>query len=200
MLSNDAEVTETMVATVARFVCAAYSPKASTSRTSPNCEVISSASIWQKVTSYLILWALRALRQHVLRVHPSQSVGTGQHCSAGSDPHLDPPQNGHHKKSDGQLKPTTTNALPAPKAIIETVSCQCKTDCSSARCSCRTQNLSCTNLCQCSSECQNDEDTQKLNKYETDDDDDSNDIWRLKVVQKIKRISVMRSMLVFNGH
>ena len=100
--------------------------------------------------------------------YPSQSVG--QANIALQDPQLDPLQNGYHKESDGQLKPTMTDALPAPKAIIEMVSCQCKRDCSSARCSCRTNNLACTNLCQCGSECKNDEDTQT--QYETDDDDD----------------------------
>jgi len=32
------------------------------------------------------------------------------------------PQNGYHNESDGQLKPTMTDALPASKAIIEMVS------------------------------------------------------------------------------
>ena len=63
-----------------------------------------------------------------------------------------------------------TDALPAPQVITEMVSCQCKTDCSSNRCPRRAKNLSCTDLCQCGSECQNDKDTQ--NNYETDDDDD----------------------------
>src|SRR6218665_428880 len=103
--------------------------------------------------------------------YPSQSVGTGQYCSAGTS--VGSPENGDHTDSDGQLKPTMTDALPAPKAIIEMVSCHCKTDCSSARCSCRTNNLSCTDLCRCGSECQNDEDTQ--NKHETDDDNDDDD-------------------------
>lgn len=115
---------------------------------------------------------LGALRQHVLRVHIQARVW-GQASIALQDPQLDPLQNGYHKEFDGQLKPTMTDTLPAPKAVIEMVRCQCKTDCSSARCSCRTKNLSCTDLCQCDSEYQNDEDTQ--NKYETDDDDDGDD-------------------------
>ena len=86
---------------------------------------------------------------------------------------MDPLQNGYHKESDSKLKPSMTDALLS-KAIIEMVSCQCKRDCSSARCSCRKNNLSCTDLCQCGSACQKDEDTQ--NKYETDDDDDSDDM------------------------
>ena len=44
------------------------------------------------------------------------------------DPQLDSLQNGYHIEFDGQLKPSMTDALPAPKAIIEMVSCQCKTD------------------------------------------------------------------------
>src|SRR6218665_2861898 len=103
--------------------------------------------------------------------YPSQSVGTGH--IALQELQLDPLKNGYHKDSDGQLKPTMPDALPAPKAINEMVSCHCKTDCSSAICSCITNNLSCTELCQCGSECQNDEDTQ--NKHETDDDDDDDD-------------------------
>jgi len=81
---------------------------------------------------------LGALRQHVLRVHIQARVW-GQASIALQDPQLDPLQNSYHKESDGQLKPTMTDALPAPKAIIEMVRCQCKTDCSFARCSCRTR-------------------------------------------------------------
>jgi len=81
---------------------------------------------------------LGALRQHVLRVHIQARVW-GQASIALQDPQLDPLQNGYHKEFDGQLKPTMTDTLPAPKAVIEMVRCQCKTDCSSARCSCRTR-------------------------------------------------------------
>ena len=98
----------------------------------------------------------------------------GQASIALQHPQFDPMQNGYHKESDGQLKPTMSDALPAPQAVIEMVSCHCKTDFSSARCSCRTRNLSCTDLCQCSSDCENDEDTQS--RYETDDNDDGDDM------------------------
>jgi len=138
-------VTETMSATLASFVCAAYSPKASTSRPSPNSDGISSASIWQKVTSYPLPWSSETTCP--ASPYSSQSVGTGQHCSPGSSCRM-----ANHKESDGQLKPTMTDALPAQQAVIEMVICHCKTNCSSARCSC-------TDLCQCSSDCENDEDT-----------------------------------------
>lgn len=34
---------------------------------------------------------------------------------------LDPLQNGYYKDDKGQLRPTTSDVLPAPKAIIEMV-------------------------------------------------------------------------------
>ncbi|CAL8379836.1 unnamed protein product [Arctogadus glacialis] len=80
-----------------------------------------------------------------LRVHIQARVW-GQASIALQDSQMDPLQNGYHKESDSQLKPTMTDALPALKAIIE----------------------------MCGSACQKDEDTQ--NKYETDEDDDSDDM------------------------
>src|SRR6218665_574472 len=167
MLSTEAEVTQTMLANLASFVCAAYSPKGI------NINTIFELR-WYLVCKHMaesdkLPPTLVALRQHVLRVHIQARVW-GQASIALQELQLDPLKNGHHKDSEGQLKSTMTDALPAPKAIIEMVSCHCKTDCSSARCSCRTNNLSCTDLCRCGSECQNDEYTQ--NKHETDDDDD----------------------------
>ena len=166
MLSTEEEVTETMLATLASFVCAAYSPKGIYIKSISELR-------WHLFCKHMaesnkLPPTLGALRQHVLRVHIQARVW-GQASIALQDSQMDPLQNGYHKESDGQLKPTMTDALPAPKAIIEMVSCQCKRDCSSARCSCRKNNLSCTDLCQCGSACQNDEDTQ--DKYETDDDD-----------------------------
>ena len=79
----------------------------------------------------------------------------GQASIALQDHQLDLLQNGYYKESDGQWKPTMTDALPAPHALAE-------------------YDLFCTDLCQCSSECQNVEDTQ--NMYKTDDNDDGHDM------------------------
>jgi len=114
-----------------------------------------------------------ALKQHILRVHIQARVW-GQAAIAHQDAQLDPLENGYFKDADGRLRPTTTDVLPAPKAIVEMVRCQCKADCSSARCSCRTKNLTCTDLCQCGSQCQNDEDSQN-NAHLSDDEDEDDD-------------------------
>ena len=43
---------------------------------------------------------------------------------------------------------------PAPESLVECVECKCKSGCSTMRCSCRKNELKCTDLCRCSG-CQN---------------------------------------------
>ena len=76
---------------------------------------------------------------------------------------------------DGLLKPMTIEVLPAPKAILEMVQGRCKSGCSSGRCSCKVTDLACTDMCQCSSQCQKDEDSEALIHHSDDDDDDDDD-------------------------
>ncbi|KAI4810921.1 hypothetical protein KUCAC02_013848, partial [Chaenocephalus aceratus] len=65
---------------------------------------------------------LGVLKQHILRVHVQTRVWA-QAAIALQDPQLDPLHNGYFRDSDG-MKPTTTEVLPAPKAIIEMVQCR----------------------------------------------------------------------------
>ena len=113
---------------------------------------------------------LGALKQHILRAHVQARVW-GQ-AVVPQQELLDPLENGYHRDSnDGQLKPTTTDVPPAPKAIVEMGRCQCKGNCSSNRCSCKSGNLPCTDLCFCSTQCENDDDTH-YGIRESDDDSD----------------------------
>lgn len=66
---------------------------------------------------------------------------------------------------DDRLVAITTDELPAPIGLIELSMCSCKTDCSTARCTCRKNKLICTDMCKCSDECENDD-------VDNDDDDD----------------------------
>ena len=36
---------------------------------------------------------------------------------------------------------------PAPEKLLKTIFCNCKTDCSTKKCSCRSFNLVCTDIC-----------------------------------------------------
>ena len=86
---------------------------------------------------------------------------------------LDPLQNGYHNDhDDGLLNPTPLMCHQHQKAIIEMVRYQCKGNCTSNRCSCKSNNLPCTDLCMCDTHCENDEDTYYENR---DSDDDSVD-------------------------
>jgi len=91
MLSIEAEVTETMLATLASFVCAAYLPKGSYIKTISELR-------WHLFCKHMVESdklppTLGALTQHVLRVH-IQARAWGQASIALQDPQLDSMQNG----------------------------------------------------------------------------------------------------------
>ena len=112
-----------------------------------------------------------ALRHHILRTHVQARVW-GQAAVPQQD-QLNPEENGYSRELfDGQLKPKTTNPPAAPDAIVETVRCQCKEQCSNNHCSCKAANLPCTYLYLCSTDCNNDADT-FYEALRTDNDSDS---------------------------
>jgi len=145
MLSENNEVTEDLISTLASFVCAAYCPKGLHIQSIP-------AMRWHLFCKHMaesdkLPPTIGTLKQHILRVHIQARVW-GQ-ASIAQQEFLDPLQNGFYKDALGQFKPTTTEVLPAPDSIIEMVRCQCKKDCLSQKCSCKLKNLPCTDLCQC---------------------------------------------------
>ncbi|KAK5907200.1 hypothetical protein CesoFtcFv8_005077 [Champsocephalus esox] len=115
MLLDEAEVAEGMLSTLASFVCAAYSPKGINIKTIP--ELRWHLFCKHRAESDKLPPTLGALKQHILRVHVQTRVWA-QAAIALQDPQLDPLHNGYFRDSDG-MKPTTTEVLPAPKAIIE---------------------------------------------------------------------------------
>ena len=111
-----------------------------------------------------------ALKQHILEL--VFKLEYGARLQLPQQELLDPLENDYHRDSDdGQLKPTTTDVPPAAEAIVEMVRCQCKGNCSSNRCSCKSKKLSCTDLCLCNTQCENDDDMHYDN-HEPDDDSD----------------------------
>ena len=60
------------------------------------------------------------------------------------------------KVQDEQYYPVITNKHVASKELLEIVRCNCKTDCSTKRCTCRRNNLECSSACeQCRGICSN---------------------------------------------
>lgn len=50
-------------------------------------------------------------------------------------------------RQEGDLHPVRTTLPPAPDEIIQLISCSCKGDCSSAKCSCKKNGITCSALC-----------------------------------------------------
>ena len=169
MLTSSNEVSETQLSTLASFVCTAYCPKGINIKSIP--ELRWHLFCKQMAEGVRLPPTYGALKQHILRVHVQARVW-GQ-ASIAHQVFLDPLQNGYHiDMKNQQLKPTTTNVPPAPEAIIEMVRCMCKGDCTSQRCSCKSRDLQCTDLCQCSADCENDEDSHFDNCISIEENDD----------------------------
>ena len=171
-LFESTEVTEDTFTALAAFICLVYCPKGLNIKRIP--ELRWHLFCKNMAESTKLPPTLGALKQHILRVHVQCNVW-GQ-SDVFHQEFLDPLQNGFYKEASGEVKPMTTDVLPAPKSIIEMVRCQCKTDCSSKRCSCRAANLPCTDLCNCDSDqCENDDDYFTASQQESDDENDEYD-------------------------
>ena len=82
-----------------------------------------------------------ACKHHSLRAYHQVQSWLGQT--------KDPLQYGW-KNDDGALYPFTMDFKPAaPDSILSPIKCSCKTDCQSARYSCRKSGVLCSNFCAC---------------------------------------------------
>ena len=66
------------------------------------------------------------------------------------NPDIPPPQNYGWRKDDRYV-PISSVLPAAPDAVVQLVRCSCRKSKCPSPCSCRRNNLSCTNLCQCES-------------------------------------------------
>ena len=155
-LPVEGDLTQEVKDALEKFVCLKYCPKGVRITSIPDLR-------WhllckQLAESNKLPPTLGALEEHINRVH-LQSWVWHQATVMQQQP-FEPLQFGYSKERDGQLFPVTTLVLPAPQAIIELVRCQCKTNCSTLTCSCRHNNLPCTELCWCDTDvqCTNNED------------------------------------------
>ena len=88
---------------------------------------------------------------------------------------LDPVGLGWSKDGNGKYVPTLSDLPPAPEAVVELVKCNCVASKCSGRCSCKTHNMACTELCKC--EAAEGTYTNLLAKEpQSDSDDDDTDV------------------------
>ena len=153
-LTEEGDVTQDVRDVLSQFVCSLYCPKGINITKIPDLR-------WHLFCKYLaesnkLPPTVGSLTEHIDRVHVqarvwSQATEMWQHL-------LDPLTHGYYQDDNGTILPTTTKVPPAPQAIVELVRCQCKAHCTTQRCSCLKHNLSCTDLCLCGSDCENDAD------------------------------------------
>ena len=75
---------------------------------------------------------------------------------------------------DNKYYPKKTDKLSAPESLLKIIHCNCTSDCSTMRCSCKKNGLQCSNLCRSckTSECSNSSVQTDFELSDTDSDDD----------------------------
>ncbi|XP_045475385.1 uncharacterized protein LOC123686399 isoform X2 [Harmonia axyridis] len=118
-----------------------------------------------------------ALREHTKRVYYQIQQWLGNNLN---------PDDWGWRRTLFMMIPIMSNAEPAPKELIDKVSCSCKTNCLSARCGCKKSGLKCNKFCKsCQGQsCDNasarsfnleDDENEDKEDEERDDSDDEND-------------------------
>ena len=165
-LPEDDDLTQEVKDILASSVCLAYCPKGIQIASIPDlrwhlfCKHLAESNKLPPTTG--------ALEEHIERVRVQSRVW----CQATVmwQQLFDPLKHGYHQDDKGHILPITTKVLPAPQAIVELVRSHCKANCSTQRCSCRRNDLTCTDLCLCGTDCENDADC--IVGYDTQDSED----------------------------
>lgn len=115
-----------------------------------------------------------ALIQHILRAH---YIGMIWKCAAMShSPSMDPCDYGWMLDAEsGQYTPVMCSTPLYPPKLLELTKCNCKAGCKTNRCSCKKNNLCCTEMCKCHTQCEcaNSADSYKIFIESDDMDSDS---------------------------
>ena len=68
---------------------------------------------------------------------------------------LDPSEYGWILNSGGKYEPKYTDKAVALPTLLKSVSCGCKSDCSSKQCGCKQRDFQCPDYCGCGDNCEN---------------------------------------------
>ena len=110
-----------------------------------------------------------ALKYHVARTNYQACIW---HNSLEAAAHTPSPHGHGCDVTDGHISIHWMDQQPAPKALLQFISCNClKGHCVGGRCSCRNNVMSCTDACGCV-ECSN---TQDIGRTENDSSDEDED-------------------------
>lgn len=112
-----------------------------------------------------------AFMQHILRAHYIAMIW--KCATIPNPPTIDPCDYGWmFDNESGQYKPVMCATPLYPPKLQELTKCNCRTGCTTMRCSCKKNNLSCTEMCKCHTQCEcaSSADSYKIS-IESDDSD-----------------------------
>ena len=127
-----------------KFVCQLFNPNISTAR-ALRWHMFKQLKSNQGVEK--LFPTQGAITEHILRAHLQANIWL-QDLVAESEI-LDPETLGWHRQDNGTYVPVVSKVPPAPEAVVELVKCTCWVSKCRQRCSCKTHNLTCTELCKC---------------------------------------------------
>ena len=104
------------------------------------CEKVATNTMCIRIHPQTLPPTSAAAKYHSLRVY--FQIQEWKDCSA----EMQPLEWGW-KKSEGKLMPVLTDLPPAPDELLKIVRCNCHTDCSSMRCTCKKHNVKCSPAC-----------------------------------------------------
>ena len=108
--------------------------------------------------------------QHILRAHMQAYIWNQDLVLQPEFP--DPCSLGWTQDADNSFVPTLSFVPPAPQAVVELVRCGCGVSNCSKRCTCRQNNLVCTEMCNCGADedCANTAQQHSEHEYDSDDE------------------------------
>lgn len=154
-LGEDIHVPDNITTLLEQYVCCLYGQQDATDVNNARYRMFKLG----KVTEESLPPNSDSLQQHILRVNFESYIRKHSTIPIVAAP--SPVGYGWKLESD-ELAITWGTLEPAPDSILEYVSCKCKKGCQTRRCSCHKAKLKCTELCQCNS-CENAEE-QELNE------------------------------------
>ena len=150
-----------------KFVCKIYASKSNISDVN-ECRYILFTSRRGEIDSVHLPPCKDALHQHAMRAN--YLAGLWRQSLVNE---MEIPSALDHgwKEASGQLRPLWMTCLPAPEAVLELLSCDCKKFCGES-CPCKNNNMKCTMMCKVHP-CDNWPDEPVIDYAEEDDESDS---------------------------
>ena len=113
-----------------------------------------------------------SLMEHTKRANYQAAVW--KHCIV-QNPSIPKPEGHGWQFNKGLMTPKWISGAPAPNSILDFLSCDCKKDCNSQKCSCISNKLKCTPMCKlqtCSNMSTADGGSDIISEQDSDSDED----------------------------